>query len=86
MCPKENGSREGDWSKLPALEPVNGRRVDSYSFLCANIRAILEVGVLTFLLCLQIEPRETTEVLLNNGLVDSRTAPDTLAVVVGNPD
>jgi hypothetical protein len=65
---------------------VNGRRVDSYSLLCTDIRAILEVGVLAFLLRLQIEPRETTEVLLNNGLIDSRTAPDTLTVVVGNPD
>ena len=42
--------------------------------------------MLTFLLCLQIEPRETTEVLLNNGLVDGRTAPDTFTVIVGNPN
>lgn len=42
--------------------------------------------MLAFLLCLQIEPRETTEVLLDNGLVDSRTAPNTLTVVVSDPN
>lgn len=42
--------------------------------------------MLAFLLCFKIEPRETTEVLLDNCLIDSRTAPDTLTVVVSNPD
>lgn len=42
--------------------------------------------MLAFLFCLQIEPRETAEVLLDNRLIDSRTAPDTLTVVVSDPD
>ena len=84
--PLRNSLREGDWSELPTLEPVNGRGVNSYSFLCTDIRTILEVSMLAFLLCFKIEPRETTEVLLDNCLIDSRTAPDTLTVVVSNPD
>ena len=65
---------------------MNSRGVDSDGFLCTDIRTILEVGMLAFLFCLQIEPRETAEVLLDNRLIDSRTAPDTLTVVVSDPD
>ena len=45
------GLRKRDWCKLSALKPVNGRRVDCYSLLCADIWTILKVGVLAFLLC-----------------------------------
>ena len=40
--------------------------------------------MLALLLGLQVQPRETTEILLDDSLVDGRAAPDTLTVVVRN--
>ena len=81
---ENNGLRERDRCKLSTLEPVNGRCVDRYSLLCADIWPILEVGVLAFLLCLQIETSETTEIFLHYGFIDCCSAPDTLTIVVGH--
>ena len=33
--------REGDRGESAALQPVHGRRVDSYGFLCCDVRAVL---------------------------------------------
>lgn len=64
---------------------MNGRSVNGYSLLRADIRAILEISMLAFLFCLQIQPRKTTKILLNNSLIYSCAAPDTFTVVVGHP-
>ena len=77
--------RERNWCKLSAFKPMNGCRVDCYGLLSTDIRTILQVSVLTFLLCLQIKAREPTEIFLHNGFVDCCTTPDTLTIVVGHP-
>ena len=50
----------------------------------ADVRAILEVAVLAFLLSLQVETGKTTKVLLDDRLVDSSATANTLSVVVSN--
>jgi hypothetical protein len=47
--------REGNWSKLAGLEPVNSGCVDGDSLLGTDVRTVLQVGVLTLLLGLQIK-------------------------------
>ena len=42
--------------------------------------------MLTLLLGLEVKTRETTKILLDNGLVDRGAAADTLAIVVGDAD
>ena len=78
--------RERNRLVLAALQPVDRCREDSNTLLGANVGSVLEVVVLTLLLGLQPETCEATEVLLCDGLVDSGTSPDTLAVVVRNTD
>jgi hypothetical protein len=82
---RDKGLRERNWCKLSALKPVNGCRVDRYGLLRTDIRTILQVSVLTFLLCLQIKARETTEIFLHNSFVNCCTAPDALTIVVSHP-
>ena len=82
---RENDSREGNRRELAALEPVHRCSVDRNSLLGADVRTILEIAVLALLLGLEIQTRETAQVLLDNRLVDSCAAPDTFTVVVCNP-
>jgi hypothetical protein len=83
---KDKSLRERDRCKLPAFKPVDGRRIDCYGLFRANVWSILEVGVLAFLLRLQIKTRKTTEIFLHYGLVDSGAASDTFTIVVGHPN
>ncbi len=80
----DKGLRERDRCKLSALKPVDGCRIDCHGLLCTDIWTILEISVLTFLFCLQIKTRETTEIFLHYSFVDCCTAPDTLTIVVGH--
>jgi hypothetical protein len=77
--------RERNRRKLPALKPVDGRRVNSYGLFRTDVWTILEVGVLAFLLRFQVKTRQTTEIFLHYSLVDSSTAPNTLAIIMGHP-
>ena len=61
-----------------------GRGVDCNGFLCTDVRTILEVSMLAFLLSLEIETGKTTEILLDDSLVDSRATADTFSVIVSN--
>lgn len=63
---------------------MNRCGIDCYSFFCTDIRPIFQVTVLTLLLGLEIKTRETTQVLLHNGLVHSSTSTDTLTIIVRN--
>ena len=74
--------RERNRRELAALEPMHRRRVDGDRLLARQIRAVLEVVVLSLLLGLEVQARQSTEVLLAHGLVDRRAASDALAVVV----
>jgi hypothetical protein len=75
-------SRERDRRKLPTLQPMNGRSVDCDSFLCTDVRTVLEVAVLAFLLGLEIQACQTSEVLLYDGLIDGGAATNALTVIV----
>src|SRR6266567_6251669 len=81
----DKGLRERNWCKFSALKPVNGCGIDCDGLLRTDIWTILQVSVLTFLLCLQIKACETTEIFLHNSFVDCCTTPDTLTIVVGHP-
>jgi hypothetical protein len=63
---------------------VNSGGVDGDSLLGADVRAVLEVRVLALLLGLEVQTCKTTEVLLDDRLVDGRTTADTLTVVVSD--
>jgi len=63
---------------------MNSGGVDSNGLLSGHIWTILKVIMLALLLRLEPETRETTEVLLTDGLVDGGTTTNTLAVVVSN--
>mmetsp|Transcript_2955 Transcript_2955/g.8791 ORF Transcript_2955/g.8791 Transcript_2955/m.8791 type:complete len:467 (+) Transcript_2955:3703-5103(+) len=76
--------REWNRGKLPALQPVNGRGVDGNGFLGAHIGSVFQVVVLPLLLRLQIQPGQAAQVLPGNRLVDRRTPPDSLPVVMGH--
>jgi len=56
---------------------VNGR-----GFFGADAWSILEVSMLSLLLSLEVKTRKSTEILLDDCLVDSGTTPDTLTVVM----
>ena len=77
-----NDLRERNRREFAALEPMDRCSVDCDSLLSADVRAVLEVTVLALLLGLEVQTSETTKVLLNDGLVDGRTTPDTLTVVM----
>lgn len=47
--------REGDGCKLPALKPMYCCCVDSHGFFCADVRAILEVSVLSLLFSFEVQ-------------------------------
>ena len=76
--------REGNWSKLATLKPMHRSSVDGNGLLGRYVGAVLEVVVLTLLLRLEPKTSQTTEILLNNGLIDGSTPLDTLSVVVRN--
>ena len=62
---------------------MDGGRVDGHGLFRRDvIRTVLEVIVLSLLLRLQVETRQTAKVLLADGLVHRSAAPDTLSVVV----
>lgn len=79
-------SREGDRCKLPALKPMHSGGVDGSGLFGRDIGSVLQIGVLALLLGLQIQTGETAEVLLDDGLVHSRAATNTLAVIMCNPE
>jgi hypothetical protein len=63
---------------------VDSSGVDGDGLLSADVRAVLEVRVLALLLGLEVQTCKTTEVLLDDRLVDGRTTADTLTVVVSD--
>jgi len=78
--------REWDGGEFTALQPVDGGGVDGNGFFGTDVWSVLEIRVLPLLLGLQVQSSETAEVLLDDGLVDGGTSPDTLVVVVNNGD
>ena len=53
--------RERNGRKLAAFEPVHSSGIDSDSFLRADVRAVLEVRVLPFLLRFEVQPCDRGE-------------------------
>ena len=47
--------REWDWSKFTTFQPVNGRGINGHCFFRADVWAVFEVAVLTFLFGLEIQ-------------------------------
>ena len=74
--------RERDGREAATLEPVHSRGVDGDSLLGGDVWSVLQVVVLSLLLSLQVEPRQTPQVLLAHCLVDGGASSDSLAVVV----
>ena len=68
--------------EFPCFEPVEYLRVDCRGLFSCEIGTVLEVIVLSLLLCLQIQPRQSTKVLLADSFVDSSSAANTLSIVV----
>ena len=77
--------REGNGRELATLEPMNSRGVDGNGLLSTDIRAVLEVSVLTLLFGLQVQSSKTTKVLLDHSFVDRSTSANTFTVIVCNP-
>lgn len=61
---------------------MRGTTKDSHSLLGRDVRPVLQVPVLPLLLGLEVQPRQPTQVLPDDRLVDSSSSPDTLSVVV----
>lgn len=59
--------------------------VDSDSFFRADTRTVLEVCVLSLLFSLEVQTSKTTQILLDNSLVDGSTTVDRFTIVVRNP-
>ena len=70
--------------ELPRLQPVNSRREYGHRRLRTNVRAVLEVVVLSLLLRLQVQPRESSQVLLAYGLVNGGPAADALPIIISS--
>ena len=76
--------REGNRLETPAFKPVYGRRVNRHSRLGGDVWAVLEVRILALLLGLEVQTRQTTQVLAAYRLIDRGTAANALTVVVGH--
>ena len=59
-------------------------RIDGNGLIWSNVRTVLEVVVLPFLLTFKVEAGKTTQVFLANSFVNSRTSSDSLTVIVGS--
>ena len=66
----------------PALQPVDCGGVNGHRLLCSDVRTVLEVVMLSLLLCLEVESSQTTQVLLTHCLVDGCPTSNPLTVVV----
>ena len=76
--------REGDGREPAALQPVDSGGIDGHGLLSSDVGPILQIVVLSFLLCLEVEPGEATQVLLAHCLVHSGSTTDPLSVVVSS--
>ena len=76
--------RKGNRSELATFKPMHCSSVDSNGFLGRYVGTVLEVVVLTLLLSLEPETSQTTEILLDDRLIDSTTPLDSLSVVLSN--
>jgi hypothetical protein len=61
---------------------VDGRRVNGNGFLCRDVRAVLEVIVLPFLLSFKPQASQATEILFAYRLVNGGAAADALSIIV----
>ena len=68
--------RERDRRKLSALQPVNRCRIDGYSFLSANIWAVFEVSMLSFLLCLKVKACSRTSEIWRRRIKNTHASND----------
>ena len=75
--------REGYGGEPPALQPVYGGGINGDGLLCGAVWTVLQIVVLSLLLCLEKETSESSEVLLADGLVNGGASSDSLAVIVG---
>ena len=71
---------EGNRRKSARLEPVNGGGVDGDGLLGGDVGTVLEVVVLAFLLGLEVETGEATEVLAADSLIDGGATLDAFTV------
>ena len=53
-------SRERNRRELATLEPMHSRSVDRYCFVCADVRSVRKLCVLTLLLSLQVDSCQAT--------------------------
>ena len=74
--------RKRDGRELARLEPVHGGGVNRHSLLWGDVRAVLQVVVLSLLLRFQPKPSQPTKVLPANGFVNSGAPSNPFAVVV----
>ena len=63
---------------------MNSCSINSNSLLGRDVRSILQVIMLTLLLCLQIQPGQSSQILLANCLIDCGSSSNSLAIVMSS--
>ena len=68
--------------KFTGFQPMHSGGVDSHSLLSGEIRAVLQVIMLSFMLGFEIQTRQSPQVLLADRFIDSGTSPDTFSIEI----
>ena len=76
--------RKGDGRKPATLQPVHCRGINGHTLLSSDVWPILQVIVLTLLLCFQVETSQAAKILFADSLVHSCPTSDSLTIVVGS--
>ena len=73
---------KGNAHKLPTLKPMDHGGVNSHCLVREQVRPVLQIIMLSLLLILQKESRQSPHILLANRLIHGRPSTDPFSIIV----